>query len=101
MSFFTQVYELVKQIPIGKVTTYGEIARALGRPHASKAVGYALHSNPDHDNIPCHRVVNRFGEASEAFAFGGENVQIGLLETEGVEFVCGKVDMEKYFYSFD
>ena len=76
----------MKKIPEGKVTTYGEIARALGRPHSSKAVGYALHSNPDHDNIPCHRVVNRFGEPSAAFAFGGKNMQIEMLKAEGVKF---------------
>ena len=59
-------------------------------------MGYALHVNPDPDNIPCYRVVNRLGEPSKAFAFGGENRQIALLEAEGVEFVDGRVDMERY-----
>ena len=79
----------------------GEIARALGRPHSSKAVGYALHSNPDHDNIPCHRVVNRFGEPSDAFAFGGKNMQIEMLKAEGVKFKNGTVDLSVYCYFFD
>lgn len=100
MSFFNQVYQLVKKIPEGKVSTYGEIARALGHPHSSKAVGYALHSNPDHDNIPCHRVVNRFGEPSAAFAFGGKDAQIEMLKAEGVKFKNGTVDLSVYFYSF-
>jgi methylated-DNA-protein-cysteine methyltransferase-like protein len=59
-------------------------------------VGYALHSNPDPETIPCHRVVNRLGEVSKAFAFGGENRQITLLQNEGVGFVEGRVDLEKY-----
>ena len=57
MSFFNQVYELVKLIPKGKVTTYGIIAAALGRPHSAKIVGYALHDNKDPQNVPCYRVV--------------------------------------------
>ena len=59
-------------------------------------MGYALHVNPDPDNIPCYRVVNRLGEPSKAFAFGGVNRQIELLEAEGGEFVEGRVDMERY-----
>lgn len=62
----------------------------------SRAVGNALHKNPDPDNIPCYRVVNSKGELAEAFAFGGENVQKKLLEAEGVEVVDGKVDLERY-----
>lgn len=94
--FFSRVYEVVKQIPKGKVATYGMIAGLLGQPRASRAVGYALHANPDHDHIPCHRVVNRFGGLSEAFAFGGKNMQRLYLEREGVLFLeDGRVCMEK------
>ena len=96
MSFYDKVYEVVKRIPVGKVATYGQIAAVLGSPRASRAVGYALHSNPAPGVIPCHRVVNRFGRTAPAFAFGGEAVQASLLEAEGVEVVGGYVDLNKY-----
>ncbi len=68
-----------------------------GNPRWSRVVGYALHVNPDPDRIPCFRVVNRFGEVSSAFAFGGENRQIGLLRQEGVTFLEeGRVDLKKH-----
>lgn len=82
--FFNAVYEVVKQVPYGMVITYGCIARIIGNPRMSRQVGWALHSNPDPNNIPCYRVVNRFGEVSEAFAFGGGNRQRELLTAEGV-----------------
>lgn len=93
---FELIYDIVKQIPKGKVVTYGQVAALAGNKRWSRVVGYALHVNPDPDNIPCYRVVNRMGEPSKAFAFGGENRQIALLEAEGVEFVDGRVDMERY-----
>lgn len=93
---FTKIYEVVKQIPYGNVATYGQVAALAGNRRWARVVGYALHSNPDPDNIPCYRVVNKLGEPSKAFAFGGENRQIELLKAEGVEFTDGHVDMEKY-----
>lgn len=96
MNTFEKIYEVVKQIPKGKVATYGQIATLAGNPHWSQIVGYALHVNPDPKTIPCYRVVNRFGEVSKAFAFGGENMQIGLLKDDGIEVKGGKVDLEKY-----
>ena len=96
MNTFDVIYEAVKKIPYGKVATYGQIAALAGNPRWSRVVGYALHVNPDPDSIPCFRVVNRNGEPSSAFAFGGKNMQILLLEGEGVEFTDGRVDMEKY-----
>ncbi len=95
---FEKIYETVKKIPYGKVATYGQIALLSGNPNWSRVVGYALHVNPDPDSIPCFRVVNRFGEPSSAFAFGGKNMQILLLEGEGVEFTDGRVDMEKFLW---
>ena len=83
---FELIYSKVRLIPPGKVATYGQIAALAGNPRWSRVVGYALHVNPDPENIPCYRVVNRFGEVSGAFAFGGENVQRELLERDGVEF---------------
>ena len=96
MNFFDCVYEILKTVPKGKVTTYGDIAKIFGRPRSARAVGYALHVNPDLDNIPCYKVVNRFGGLSSAFAFGGINVQKILLEKDGVEVKDGFVDLEKY-----
>ena len=70
MNTFEKIYEVVKSIPKGKVATYGQIARLAGNPHWARVVGYALHSNPDPDTIPCHRVVNREGRVAAAFVFG-------------------------------
>ena len=93
---FEKIYAVVRQIPYGKVATYGQIAALAGNKRWSRVVGYALHVNPDPDTIPCHRVVNRFGEVSPAFAFGGENRQIALLEAEGVPCPDGVADLSKY-----
>ena len=86
MTVFEQIYAVVARIPKGKVASYGQVARLAGNPRWARVVGYALHVNPDPAHIPCFRVVNRFGEVSEAFAFGGKNRQVELLEQEGVEF---------------
>lgn len=96
---FEKIYEIVKQIPKGKVATYGQIAFLAGNPRWARVVGYALHVNPDPENIPCYRVVNRIGEVSKAFAFGGENMQIRLLQDEGIEVINGKVDLQKYLWN--
>lgn len=97
MSFYTTVYNLVRQIPKGKVASYGQIALLAGSPRASRAVGYALHVNPLPGVIPCHRVVNRAGRLAPAFAFGGEEEQRHLLEAEGVAVSDdGYVNMELY-----
>lgn len=93
---FNKIYDVVKEIPKGKVATYGQIASLAGNKRWARVVGYALHANPEPGIIPCHRVVNRFGEVSRAFAFGGENRQIELLESEGVAFTDGRVDLERY-----
>ncbi len=96
MTFDEAVYEYVKRVPRGKVTTYGMIARAIGHPRASRQVGNALHRNPTPVVVPCHRVVNREGRLAPAFAFGGTEVQARLLEEEGVEVNGGYVDLRKY-----
>lgn len=98
MNTFQQIYEIVEMIPRGKVATYGQIAALLGNPRLSRVVGYALHVNPDPENIPCYRVVNKQGEVSRAFAFGGANRQRELLEREGIEFIGERVDMEKHLW---
>lgn len=91
-----RIYEAVKKIPRGKVATYGQIAEMAGDRKMARAVGNALHRNPDPENIPCYRVVNAKGELAGEFAFGGAGAQARLLEEEGVEVVCGKVDLKKY-----
>ena len=91
-----RIYEAVRQIPKGHVATYGKVAEMAGNPRMSRAVGNALHKNPDPDHIPCYRVVNSKGELAGAFAFGGEEVQRKLLEADGIEVVNGKVDLKKY-----
>lgn len=83
-------------MPKGKVVTYGQIAAAIGAPRSSRTVGYALHVNPRPGEIPCHRVVNRFGGLAPAFAFGGIEVQAAMLREEGVEVVDGAVDLARY-----
>lgn len=97
MNTFEKIYEVVRKIPYGKVATYGQIATLAGNSRLSQIVGYALHVNPDPENIPCFRVVNRFGKVSPAFAFGGMNVQIEMLKSEGVEFIDkDTVNLEKH-----
>lgn len=100
MNTFEKIYEQVRRIPRGKVATYGQIAAMAGNPHWSQIVGYALHVNPDPQNIPCYRVVNRFGELSKAFAFGGENRQAELLLADGISLNSdGTVDLKKYLWN--
>ena len=97
MTTFEKVYEAVKQIPVGSVATYGQVAEALGNKRLSRVVGNALHVNPEPGVIPCHRVVKRDGQVSEAFAFGGANRQVELLCAEGVEFLDDShVDMTRF-----
>ncbi len=100
MSVFEKIYEQVRKIPRGKVATYGQIAMLAGNPRWARAVGYALHSNPDPDGIPCYRVVNRFGGLAPAFAFGGAERQAELLRADGIEVrEDNTVDLEKYLWN--
>ena len=96
-SFFKQVYKVVRKIPKGKVTTYGEIARAIGTKDARK-VGFALHANRD-ESTPCHRVVNKEGRLAPNFAFDGEAEQKRRLLAEGVKSKDRKVDLDKYLWT--
>ena len=91
-----RIYEAVKKIPQGHVATYGKVAELAGDAKMARAVGNALHKNPDPEHIPCFRVVNAKGELAGAFAFGGERVQAQLLEADGIEVIDGKVDLKKY-----
>lgn len=92
---FKRVYEVVRLIPEGKLTTYGEIATALGIKDVRK-VGFALHANTD-EQTPCHRVVNKEGRLAPNFAFDGAEEQRRRLAAEGVTFIDDMhVDLKKY-----
>lgn len=96
-NLFKRVYKLVKKIPKGKVSTYGEIARTIGIKDARK-VGFALHANQD-EEVPCHRVVNKDGRLAPNFAFDGEVEQRRRLTVEGITFIDEKhVDLVKHIW---
>src|SRR4030067_1924587 len=104
-NLFEKVYRVVKNIPKGKVASYGQIAklarvRGLSkRKITPRMVGIALHKNPDPENIPCHRVVNKDGRIAENYAFGGWKKQKKKLLVEGVKFIDEMhVDLEKFFW---
>jgi O-6-methylguanine DNA methyltransferase len=96
-----RIYEAVKKIPYGHVATYSQVAEIAGDKKMARAVGNALHRNPDPDNIPCFRVVNAKGELAGEFAFGGAGVQARLLEAEGIVVEDGKVDLGIYQWKHD
>jgi methylated-DNA-protein-cysteine methyltransferase-like protein len=107
VSFFEEVYEVVKQIPKGKVTTYGEISLRLrlgpagsGINVSPQFVGWALHANKS-KGVPCHRVVSKDGRLASGFAFGGEAEQRARLRSEGVSFIDDLyVDLSKHLFVF-
>ena len=92
------LYELLLTIPRGKVVTYGTLAEMLGNRRMARAVGNALHSNPDGEKYPCYKVVNRKGEPSRAYAFGGKDEQKRRLEADGIVVENDKVDLKRYGY---
>ncbi|MDM1379545.1 MGMT family protein [Myroides marinus] len=90
-NFFERVYAVVRQIPEGRVTTYGAIARAIGAARSARMVGYAMNASHDDDTVPAHRVVNRNGLLTGKFHFDGTNLMQQLLENEGIEVVDNKI----------
>lgn len=102
-AFSDRVFAVVRQIPRGKVATYGQIARIIGAPRSARYVGYALRANPspgtDPASIPCHRVVFKDGGMATGFAFGGPGIQQEMLEAEGVVFDDeGRVLMDEHLW---
>ncbi len=96
-SFYERVYRAVGEVPPGRVTTYGEIAQALGAPHGARAAGYALRALPDGHGAPWWRVVNAAGRISPRGPGLGAEIQRQLLEAEGVLFaIDGSIDLTCY-----
>jgi methylated-DNA-protein-cysteine methyltransferase-like protein len=99
-AFFQRVYDIVAQIPAGKVATYGQIAQLLGEPRSARTVGWAMREAPEGLNLPCHRVVNRYGEMAPEYAFGSREIQKSILAQEGITFKeNGCIDMEKHLWN--
>lgn len=98
-NFFERVYEIARQIPYGKVTSYGAIAKALGAARSARMVGWAMNASHNIEDVPAHRVVNRVGLLSGKHHFGGTNLMQQLLESEGIKVVDNQiVDFEKHFW---
>ncbi|WP_293875370.1 MGMT family protein [Flavobacterium sp.] len=98
-NFFDKVYNIVRQIPHGKVTTFGAIAKALGTARSSRMVGWAMNASHNIEDVPAHRVVNRKGLLTGKHHFYGTNLMQQLLENEGIKVIDNQiVDFEKHFW---
>ena len=92
-----QVYKIVAKIPPGRVISYGQIARLMGRPRGARLVGNAMAKAPEGECLPCHRVLRKDGSLPPGDIFGGAGIQRTMLEAEGVRFLPdGRVDMENH-----
>jgi len=101
-NFFERVYLIANQIPYGKVTSYGAIAKALGTARSARMVGWAMNAAHGKDDVPAHRVVNRKGLLTGKFHFDGTNLMQQLLESEGIEVIDNQIiDFEKHFWTPD
>lgn len=101
-NFFERVYEIARQIPEGKVTSYGAIAKCLGTAKSARMVGWAMNASHNLDDVPAHRVVNRKGLLTGKMHFDGTNLMQQLLENEGIKVVDNQiVDFEKHFWTPD
>lgn len=97
-SFFERVYEVVRLIPYGKVTSYGAIAKYLASPGSARMVGWAMNASHGKD-VPAHRVVNRIGLLSGKHHFQGTNLMQQLLESEGIEVIDNQIqEFDKHFW---
>jgi len=98
-NFFERVYAVARQIPYGRVTSYGAIAKCLGTARSARMVGWAMNASGNRDDVPAHRVVNRKGLLTGKHHFDGTNLMQQLLESEGVKIVDNQiVDLENYFW---
>ena len=90
-NFFERVYAVVRQIPYGRVTSFGSIAKALGTARSARMVGWAMNASHSLDDVPAHRVVNRNGLLTGKLHFGGTNLMQQLLENEGIVVIDNQV----------
>jgi methylated-DNA-protein-cysteine methyltransferase-like protein len=99
-SFFERVYEVVMQIPFGRVTSYGAIAGFLGARSSARMVGWAMNASHTSDlPVPAHRVVNRNGMLTGKHHFGSPDIMEQLLQNEGIQVMNDRiVNFEKYFW---
>jgi methylated-DNA-protein-cysteine methyltransferase-like protein len=98
-SFFERVYAIVRQIPYGRVTSYGAIAKALGTARSARMVGWAMNASHGLEDVPAHRVVNRKGLLTGKHHFEGTNLMQQLLESEGIKIKNNQIiDLEKYYW---
>jgi methylated-DNA-protein-cysteine methyltransferase related protein len=99
---YDRIYDIVRQIPYGKVATYGQVADRAGYVRCARLAGYALFRVTSDMDVPWHRVINAKGEISESpFRMGGDYLQRSLLESEGVEFSkAGKINLRQYQYQW-
>ncbi|MDC6404558.1 MULTISPECIES: MGMT family protein [Maribacter] len=98
-NFFEKVYEVAMQIPYGRVTSYGAIAKYLGAARSARMVGWAMNASHTRDDIPAHRVVNKAGLLTGKHHFEGTNLMQQLLESEGVKVRDNQIqDLEKHFW---
>lgn len=99
-NFFERVYEVARQIPYGKVTSYGAIAKALGTARSARMVGWAMNACHNMEDVPAHRVVNRKGLLTGKHHFDGTNLMQQLLESEGIVIENNQIiDLEKHFWT--
>lgn len=98
-NFFERVYAIAREIPYGKVTSYGAIAKALGSGRSARMVGWAMNASHNMEDVPAHRVVNRNGLLTGKHHFDGTNLMQQLLESEGIKVVDNQiVNMEMHFW---
>ncbi len=98
-NFFDRVYEVVRCVPKGRVTSYGAIAKYLGAARSARMVGWAMNVSHGKEDVPAHRVVNRKGLLTGKFHFDGTNLMQQLLENEGILIENNQVvDFAKYFW---
>lgn len=98
-NFFERVYAVARQIPYGKVTSYGAIAKVLGAARSARMVGWAMNASHNLEDVPAHRVVNRKGLLTGKHHFDGTNLMQQLLESEGIEVIDNQIiDFDKHFW---
>lgn len=99
-NFFEKVYAVARQIPYGRVTSYGAIAKFLGAARSARMVGWAMNASHGMDDVPAHRVVNRMGLLTGKHHFQGTNLMQQLLENEGIKVKDNKIlEFEKHFWN--